>query len=757
MQTIIIFYIITYISKTGGMFMAKGTTVRMWRRSMIVLIALVAVGFGLVIFRLAKLQLIDGNALQKMALEQQLTDTKINAQRGTIYDCNMKPLAQSATVWTVVLEPAYLKTDKDKELVCDGLSRILDIDKSKLLEQAQKKSFYTVIKRKVETDVKEEIIKFKNDNNITNGIRLIEDYKRYYPFGKFAASVIGFTGTDSQGLSGLEAYYDEYLTGKSGRLVTAKNAIGTDMPFDYEQMIPAQDGYGLVLCIDEAIQHFLEKSLEEGIANNKVKNRATAIAMDVNTGAILGMAVKDDFDPNDPFTITDKEELDKISSLPKEEQEKAKSEAYGKQWRNKAISDTYYPGSVFKMVTASMGFEENVVSEDTTFTCTGGIKPYQGASYIKCWRTSGHGTQTFVEALCNSCNPTFIMLGQKIGEANFYKYYSAFGFSEKTGIDLPGEAKDIFFSKDGSMSQMDLAVASFGQNFSITPIQMVTAASAIANGGKLVKPHIVSRIIDKDGNIVKNIDTQVKRTVISEDTARRVSAILHRNATVGVAKNGYVPGYRIAGKTGTSEKIGSSGSEGMDYIASYCGFAPADNPQVAILMFFDTPKGDSYYGGAVAGPPFAKAMQDILSYLGVERQYTEEEMKDLEAITPNIIGKKLSEAKHDIESAGLVPIIVGGGDVVLSQIPEPTKQIPKGGSVVIYTDNASSESKAIVPNLVGLSMTEVNRVAAGANVNIKIQGPSGEVISSAQSIPEGTEVKKGTVVTVEFIQRDQVQ
>lgn len=740
--------------------MPKGTTLRMWRRSLVVLFVLVVVGFSVIIFRLAKLQLFDGENLQQKAVEQQLTDTTINAQRGTIYDCNMKPLAQSATVWTVVLEPAYLKDEQEQNLVAEGLSSILNMDKNKLKELCAKRSYYTVAKRKVENDIKEQVIKFKNDNNITNGIRLIEDYKRYYPYGNFAAPVIGFTGTDSQGLLGLEAYYDKYLTGQSGRIITAKNAKGTDMPFDYEQMIPAQDGYSLVLSIDEVIQHFLEKNLEEAIINNKVQNRATAIVMDVNTGDILGMAVKGDFDPNNPFTIADQTISKKIEELPEEEKAAAKSDALQKQWRNKAISDTYYPGSVFKMVTASMGIEENVIDESTSFTCTGGMKPYEGASYIRCHKTCGHGTQTFLQALCNSCNPAFIMLGQKVGAEKYYDYYRGFGFSEKTGIDLPGEAKDIFFSSDGTMGPMDLAVASFGQNFSITPIQMLTAASAIANGGKVVKPHLVKQIVDKDGNIVESVGTTVKRKAISEDTAKRVCSMLQTNATIGSGKNGYIAGYRVGGKTGTSEKIGSSGEGGMDYIASFCGFAPAEKAQIAMLVFCDTPKGESYYGSAVAAPIFAKVMQEILPYLGIEKKYTEEELLKLEASTPFVVGKSLNEAKNLIEKAELNVTVMGSGNTIISQIPEALRQIPRGGTVVIYTDQGSTSQTVKVPRFIGLTMAQANFLASSSKLNISITGftSSGDsVVSSSQSVPEGTEVSPGTIISINFIQKDQVQ
>lgn len=735
--------------------MAKGTTIRMWRRALFVLVALIVVGFGVIVFRLVQLQIVQGESLQQMATEQQLKDTKINAQRGTIYDCNMKPLAQSATVWTVVLESAYLKDDATKEKVADGLSQILDMSKDEILEKANKKSFYTVVKRKVESDTKDKIIAFQKDNKITSGIRLVEDYKRYYPYGDFASCVIGFTGTDSQGLSGLESYYNEYLTGQSGRLVTARNAIGTDMPFDYEKMIPAQNGNSLVLCIDEVIQHFLEKGLEEGIVNNKVMNRAGAIMMDVNSGAILGMAVKGGYDLNHPFEIADATVKEQIEALPEEERSKAKAEALEAQWRNKIVNDTYMPGSVYKQVTTAMAFEENLINEKTNFNCTGSFVPFNGARPIKCHKHGGHGSQLFERAFCNSCNPAFIQIGQLIGAERFYKYYQAFGFTEKTGIDLPGEANGIFFSKDGSMGPMDLAVASFGQNFSITPLQMVTAAAAIANGGHLVKPHIVKQIIDSDGNIIKSFDRIEKRQVISEDTSKRICKLLMQNAIDGGAKNGYVPGYRIGGKTGTSQKIGNSGPDGMDYIASFCGMAPADNPQVILLIYYDTPKGPSYYGAAVAAPTFAKVMQDALPYLGIERKYTDEEIEKLDIPVPFLVGSSVSQAKNQAINLQLNPVICGEGDTVVSQIPEVGTKIPKGGKIVLYTDADSANKKAVVPKFIGLSLSAANKAAAEAGLNITIKGASlsgASSVCASQSIAEGSQVNQGTVITLVFSQ-----
>ena len=743
--------------------MAKGTTVKMWRRTLIVLIVMVALGFGLIVVSLIRLQLVDGAELQKAAVDQQLRDTTISAQRGTIYDRNMKPLAQSATVWKVVLAPAYI--DKDDETLrrklSTGLADILGLDAEDIYKRTEGTSYYDVLKTKVETDVKDRLVQFIEENDLGNTIQLQEDYKRYYPFGSFASTILGFTGTDGQGLAGLEAYYDEYLSGTAGRLVTAKNAVGTDMPFQYEQKVEAQDGYNLVLTIDEVVQHYLEQALEEGVENNKVENRATGIVMNVKTGEIVAMAVKGDYDPNNPFVIADEEERARIAELPEEEQQEATSAALQAQWRNKAVSDTYYPGSVFKMVTLSMALEENVATEETTFTCTGSYVPVQGERAINCHNTSGHGTQTLVQGTMNSCNPFFIYLGQLLGTETFFDYFEAFGFTQKTGIDLPGEASTKGLYHDRDMSLMDLAVESFGQNFSITPIQMITACAAIANGGYLVQPHVVSQIVDNDGNIIKTADTTVKRQVISEETSKRVSKILQENATSGTAKNGYVAGYRIAGKTGTSEKVGADGKVGSDnkYIASYCGFAPADDPQYAVLVFFDEPTGDSYYGGAVAGPVFAKIMEEILPYLNVETKYTEDEAGSVGVSAPNVIGKTVSEATNELTNSGLKILVKGSGDTVIAQTPDPGSSVPSGGTVVVYTDEASMNQTVTVPNFTNRSLSDVNYLAAQAGFNIKVTGAynSSAATARTQDYAAGEQIKPGTVITVNFVEEDTVR
>ena len=467
------------------------------------------------------------------------------------------------------------------------------------------------------------------------------------------------------------------------------------------------------------------------------------------------MAVKGGYDLNKPFEIADATVKEQIESLPEEERSKAKAEVLEAQWRNKLVNDTYMPGSVYKQITTAMAFEENLIDEKTVFNCTGSFVPFQGARPIKCHKHGGHGTQLFERAFCNSCNPAFIQIGQKIGPEKFYKYYHAFGFTEKTGIDLPGEANGIFFSKDGSMGPMDLAVASFGQNFSITPMQMVTAAAAIANGGHLVQPHVVKQIIDSDGNIVKSFDRIEKRQVISEQTSKRICALLMQNAIDGGAKNGYVPGYRIGGKTGTTQKIGNSGPGGMDYIASFCGIAPADNPQYILLIYYDTPKGPSYYGAAVAAPTFAKVMQDALPYLGIERKYTDEEVAKLDIPVPFLVGSSVSQAKNQAINLQLNPVIYGSGDTVIAQIPDVSTKMPKGGTIVLYTDKDSTSKKSVVPKFTGLTLAAANREASAAKLNITIKGASlsssGSVCTS-QSIVAGTEVKPGTVITLIFSQ-----
>lgn len=724
------------------------------------LVVLLLVGFGLAIGRLFYFSIIKGDELQKKAYSLQLRDTTISAKRGSIYDTNGKTLAQSATVWQVVLAPAYFKTDEQRTYVAQKLAEILDLNQNDVYEKTKENNYYSVVKRKVETTEKEKVLKLSKElakkYDLGNVIELIEDYKRYYPYGDFASTIIGFTGMDGVGREGIEYQYDTQLTGVPGRVITAKDVHGTEMPYKYEQKIDAQDGNNITLTIDETIQHIMEKYLQQGIKQHKVQDRAVAIMMEVKTGAILGMAVEGGYDLNDPFTIADSSTQKEIDKLPNSEKEAAEVEALQKQWRNKAVADTYYPGSVFKAITSCMGWSDGVITDSSTYTCTGSYIPFEGAGAIHCHNTAGHGTQTYKQALSNSCNPAFMMIGQAVGAEKFWEYYQAFGFSEKTGIDLPGEQSDIFFGDgSGKMQPMDLAVASFGQNFAITPIQMVTAIASVGNGGKLMQPYIVKEITDSDGNVVESKTPIVKRQVVSEEVTKKVIDAMEENATNGSAKNGYVAGYKVAGKTGTSEKKIYHNDGSQEYIASFCGFAPADDPQVCLLVYFDDPVGDSYYGSAVAAPVFSNIMSEVLPYLNVEAEYTEEEIAQMDTTAENYVGKSISEAENLVSSGGFTPVVMGSGDTVISQVPTAQSRLPQQGTVVLYTDEESMNDDVVeVPDLTNMTVAQANSTAAMYNLNISVVGSNadGEGISYSQGIKAGSKVKSGTVISVNFEQ-----
>lgn len=741
----------------------------MWRKALLLTAALVFVGFGAVVISLFRWQIVRGEEMSIAALDQSLRSTTLSAMRGTIYDATGKVLAQSASVWTVVLEPAsfadYDDPEGTRQKVASGLAAILDMDEEEVYEKTQGSSYFVYLKRRVETSVRDEINEFLEAEGISSGVRLIEDYKRYYPYGTVASTVLGFTGTDGQGLEGLELQYDTQLRGTAGRLISSRNALGTDMPFEYEQYVEAQDGNNLVLTIDETVQSILEKYLAEGVDQFNVKNGAVAIMMDVDTGAILGLATTPTYDPNDPFTIYDEDLQAQIDALSGEEQDQAFNDAQLKQWRNKAVSDTYYPGSVFKMCTYAMGLEEGVVTEQTTYTCTGSVLVDGWDDPIHCWRHSGHGLETFRDGLCNSCNPYTIYIGQLLGGETFAKYREAFGFTESTGIDLPGEAVTLYHSAIELINTpSNLAVESFGQNFSITPLHMITAAAAIANGGYLVTPHVVDRVVDQDGNIVQTADTSYRRQVISEETSAAITDILQQNVESGSATGGYVAGYRICGKTGTSEKVdkwNEDRTQDMEYIASYCGFAPAEDPQYALLVFFDEPDDDTnggYNGGnAVAGPYFAKMMEEILPYLGVEAQYNEEEYANLDTVAPTVTGLTLEEAYAKLEEAGLTYSVIGDESdssiTVTAQVPEAGGAVPKDGQVVLYTNGYDEASTYVtVPNFLGYDVTNASYLASINGLQISVSGSSSSTATvTAQSVAEGEQVQQGTVITLTFV------
>lgn len=732
----------------------KGPAQRLRQRTAILILLILVLGFGAAVLRLTYLTTVQSSELQESAVDLQLADTTVSAKRGTIYDANGNVLAESASVWQVVMSPVNFKNDKQRQAAAKGLSEIFDLEYNDVLDDTKQQSHYVVVKRRIESDEREKVLELidtlKKDYSCSGVIQLLDDYKRYYPKNSLASSVIGFTGSDDQGLEGIEYEYDSYLSGTPGRIITAQNARGTDMPFRYEQNVESEDGNNVYLTIDETIQSICEKYMQKGVEDNNVLNKGVCIAMDVNTGAILAMVTTDGYDLNNPYELSAKDKK-KIKSTAKSKQAEAESAALSNMWRNKAVADTYMPGSVFKMCIASAALEENLVNDKTSFTCTGSIE-VEGET-IHCSNIAGHGTQNFVEAISNSCNPAFIQIGQMLGAGKFRQYYQGFGFSDKTGIDLPGEAEDSFW-KEGKMGGVDLAVASFGQNFTITPIQMITACAAVSNGGYVVQPHVVSKITDSKGNVIKTVDKKVKRQVISDDTSKKMNEYLEYNTERQGAAAGYISGYKVAGKTGTTEKRGvtkveSSFSE--DYISSFCGYAPADDPQIAMLVFFDTPDGDAYYGSQVSSPVFINIMSEVLPYLDVKTSYTDEELGYVDASAGDYTGVSVDEAKTAVEADGFTATVKGNGSTVISQIPTVSSGLQKGGSIVLYTDSDSQSETVSVPSLIGLSPDEVNDVASAYGLNVSFSGATtSSGTSSSQNVEAGTSVSPGTVITVSF-------
>jgi stage V sporulation protein D (sporulation-specific penicillin-binding protein) len=735
--------------------MAKKANKMMLNRILIIMLAVVILFVSVTAIRLTKIMIIDGEKMQSLASEQQLYDTLVSAPRGNIYDREMKILAKSDTAYTIYLIPNSIKNlkaekqEKVRVAIASGFSKILDIDYETAYSYTQKKTYYVIVKKRVDKTVADEIRAFLSENSdlgLARYVGIDETTKRYYPNENLASAVLGFVGDDNQGLAGLESYYDATLTGVAGRVVAAKNAHGADMPFSYQVVEDAEQGNSLVLTIDSYIQHVAEKYLEQAVEANKASNRGACVVMNVNTGEVLGMAVKGDFNPNTPFTLSQADE-DKLSA---EDATVTRNELLNKQWRNKAVSDTYEPGSVFKIITAAMGLEENVTSLEHNYNC--GYTIYVAGQVYHCHKRGGHGPLNFKQAMVGSCNPVFITVGQLMGTSAFSKYFEAFGFTKKTGIDLPGEASSVYH-KEANMGPTELASSSFGQTFSVTPMQLITAASAAVNGGYLLQPYVVSKIADADGNIIKSTEKTVKRQVVSKETSLKLREMLEAVVTDGV-KNAYVAGYSIGGKTGTSEKVAEMQATGVSglYIASFLGFAPIDDPEIAVLVMVDEPRGDSHFGSTVSAPVAAEIFGDILPYLGYEPKYTEEELDNYAIKVPELTQKSLSDARTTLQNLGLNIKIVGNGDTVLKQLPVYGETLSKGGSVIVYTeetDGAGTVTK--VPDFKGMTIGEANTAAYAAGLNVKFSGntsSSGGARVYDQDIAKGTEVTIGTVVTV---------
>ena len=713
----------------------------------IIIAALLTADIG----RLFYIQIVKGEEYADKAESQQMSDTEIEAMRGTIYDSEGNVLAQSATVWTVFLDPSNI-TDSNRSKIVDYLAGVFGYDdekKAELYEKSTKSdSQYQKVEENVENRVKEEIASFVSENKLSLCIGFQQATQRYYPYGSLASSVIGFMGAD-EGLAGIESYYNEELTGVNGRTITAKDSKGNSISNDYETSVEAQNGYALSLTINTTIQYYLEKELKRTLDEYSAKG-CYGVVMDCNTGAVLAMASLPNYDCNNPYEITYEKYTKDIEETEDKEKKTAKQSEYiQRQWRNFVVSDTYVPGSVFKTFMACAALEENVVSMDTTYTCTGSI---QVDKYkMNCHYHAGHGTQTLTQGLENSCNPFFITVGQRLGVHNYFKYFDGFGFTQKTGIDLPGEASPQYY-EEKQYGIVELSSASFGQTNSLTPIQVCTGLCAIANGGKLLKPYVVSEIKDDNGNTVSKTQTTVVRQVISEDTAKKVCGMMQSVVDKGTGKNGYVAGYNVGGKTGTSTKLGESKEgEKNKYIVSFAAIAPSDDPQIAMLIICDEPSVD-LGGGAICAPIAATVIEEAMNVLGVEPKYTDEEKKKLSVKTPNVIGKTVETAKNEIKNAGLEVKVIGDGKAITKQSPNSSSTVPTGGTIVLYTENTEKQTVK-VPDFTGLTVSQANKLAADNNLNLEISGNSANnalVVAYKQSEAAESEVEIGTVITVSF-------
>ncbi len=744
--------------------MAKTPTKSMIKR-IIIIFAIFLVAIAVLIGFLVRYQILEYDKYQSRAISQQTLDTTINANRGKITDCNGVELAVSSTVKTIYISPNDIKSEEQAREIAKDLSELLDVDYDKLYEKTQKKNYYEVVRRKVESDIADKVRQYISESKNTC-IHMIDDTKRYYPYNNLASHIIGFVGVDDVGLDGVELMYNSYLEGKNGKLITAKNNAGTELPVEYETYVPAENGNTVALTIDTTIQYYLEKHIEQAREDNKCLGGAAGIIMDVNTGAILAMTSKPDYDLNQYQTITDSllsQQLENYTPTDENDLtlEEKESQLVSMMHRNKLIVDTYEPGSTFKILTASIAVEENLVNSNSSFYCPG----YKVVANrrIGCWRHAGHGSQNFAAAIQNSCNPAFISIGEYIGNSTFKNYFKNFGLTEKTGVDLSGEATGIFHA-EGSFNEVELATASFGQRFKVTPIQMITAVSAVANGGYLVTPHVVKEIVSEseDGNptVVKTIESGVKRQVISKETSQEMCQLLEQAVAVGSGRNAYVKGYRVAGKTGTSEKLASESTTGEEeYIASFIGFAPADDPQIAILVMLDEPNGAEYFGGLTAAPVAGKILSDVLPYMEVSAEYTAEELATLDTSVPSVIGMNTDSAVNEIKNKGLKYKIVGGDGAVEHQMPKNGTLIPQGGTVVLYTNGKEPSATVTVPDITKMSVAGAAKMISNYGLNIKLVGnesTKSTALISSQSPAAGSVVEAGTVITANYKNYDGV-
>ena len=719
-----------------------------------VLMLVMGVGmFVLLFFQLFDLQIVRHEELQSKAVNQQTRRTVVTASRGTIYDRSGNIMAISASAETVILSPLEIDravNDKDdpvtwtKDSLAAGLAEILDGDASAIRRRMDNtESQYELIKLRADEEVADAVRAYINENKIV-GVHLVADAKRYYPYGSLASHVIGFVGDDNTGLYGLEARYEQELEGQSGLVVSAKDNAGNDMMYAYEQYFAAQNGSDLTLTLDATIQYYLEKGLENMADKFAAANGAAGIIMDVNTGGILAMASYPNYDLNDFSAVQDQTLQERIARG-----ENTLSEMQLLQWRNKALNDTYEPGSTFKILTLAAALEEGVINKNTTVNCNGFVTI--SGQTIHCSNKAGHGLQTLVQTVGNSCNPAFISYGLKLGNTAFYEYMRSFGLMEGTGIDLGGEA-DSIFADPASFTQLDLACYAFGQNFNVTPIALITAQAACVNGGYLRTPYLVERITDSNGSVTYQHDSTPIRQVVSEETSATVRECLEYVVASGTGKNGQVAGYRVGGKTGTADK-GQTG----DVVVSFLCFAPADDPQVIMLLTLDTPSrstGTYVSGGNMVAPTASSIMSEVLPYLGVEPSYSAEELLGMDTTVPNVIGMSVEEAKTRLGERGLSYKIDGDGDTITDQTPAGGAIIPGKSAVILYAGADKSTAKCTVPHLIGKTPSEANTAATGAGLFIRFSGTTGSESSAvrvlSQSIEAGAEVEAGTVITVQL-------
>ena len=765
------------------------------RRTLVLMVLCGVIAFVPLIGTLYHLMITEHDYYNEKAIKNQTRSTNLTATRGVIYDANMNVLASSSTVETVFIDPneiaEQMKQPENSNLldqIARGLGEILDVEPSFVYEQAADKQYrYKVIKRKISEELADEVRAFISENSIT-GVYLETDLKRYYPNSSLAAQALGFVSSDNNGSEGLEAYYNEELSGTAGKVVTSKGNYGSEMLYTYEKYYDASDGSSLITTIDSTVQAYVEKNLQNAIDKYDIKNGAFCIVMDVNTGEIKAMATLGSYDPNNYLEIYDDTtalllENERAAALALPEASaayEAAIETYKQdvaaarmaQWRNRCVSDGYEPGSTFKLITLASALDSGAVTLNDSFYC-GGQEKFTGREQIlNCWKSAGHGAQTTAQALGNSCNIAFGHIGLRMGGDTFYDYLKSFGVMEKTGVDLPGEASGLFYERKylndpANYGTSYLITSSFGQSFRITPMQLVRAVAAIVNGGYVLEPYIVSEVVDADGNTVEKNEKTILRQVISQQTSETMRTLMEQVVTEGTASAARTPGYRVGGKTGTSEKLDDydeNGQQVKDKIVSFVGVAPIDDPKYVVLVALDTPAysensekytvhGMYISGGLMAAPTVRDIFLDILPYLGVEPDYGSEDIRGVNFTVPDVIGMDETEAGELLAEKTITYRVVGTGSVVTDQLPVAGSQVPGNSQIILYMGAEKQATRVEVPDFIGCSVADVNYLASNAGLYVQAKGTDRTdvyVLAAYQDIDPGTEVDRGTTITVEF-------